>query len=461
MKPLEEPTEATRQSAGSETVGRMNVASSADCVRCFLTIVLPTWVQGIFRRRPMATALVGRGKLDFKSIQLLRRLRRKYGDGPLVIRGPFKSYALLLSARDAAHVLQNAPQPFSPASREKRTALSHFEPETSLITKGMNREFRRAFHDAALESHHAIHSLAPEFLEKISDVAARLAAEMRSGVQLTWPVFSEAWFNAVRWIVLGEHARHDELLSQMLTRLRSHANWVYFPGSERGLRSRYHARLQGYLDNTAPDSLVALLARERSWMEAAPTHQITQWLFAFDAGGITTFRALALLASHPERTMPDIDRFRAGETELPFLRACFLETVRLWPTTPLILRETTERLSGGKRVLPKGTGIAIYTPFFDRDTDYSADAELFHPPRWTDKDPVGPPPFFHFSAGPAACPGRQVVTLIGSLWLAALFQSGIELLNPAPLDINLPMPAAFNHFVIRFAVATPPPVAGE
>ena len=73
-----------------------------------------------------------------------------------------------------------------------------------------------------------------------------------------------------------------------------------------------------------------------------PIGQVPHWLFAFDAAGMATVRALALLAAHPgsksrsETTNPDTPQKR------PYLQAAVLESVRLWPTTPALLRETVE-----------------------------------------------------------------------------------------------------------------------
>jgi hypothetical protein len=52
-----------------------------------------------------------------------------------------------------------------------------------------------------------------------------------------------------------------------------------------------------------------------------------------------------------------------------FIRRCVLEALRLWPTTPAILRENDGGFSWNDCQLRKGTGIIIFTPFFGRDDD--------------------------------------------------------------------------------------------
>jgi len=67
----------------------------------------------------------------------------------------------------------------------------------------------------------------------------------------------------------------------------------------------------------------------------APLEQVPQWLFAFDAAGMASFRALALLVAHPDgldAARAEIAAAGAARTPLPALRAALLEAVRLWPT---------------------------------------------------------------------------------------------------------------------------------
>ena len=60
---------------------------------------------------------------------------------------------------------------------------------------------------------------------------------------------------------------------------------------------------------------------------------------------MATFRTLALLATHPTQTGQARTEL-AGKAlsaphDLAYLRSCVQESVRLWPTTPAILRDTT------------------------------------------------------------------------------------------------------------------------
>ena len=60
----------------------------------------------------------------------------------------------------------------------------------------------------------------------------------------------------------------------------------------------------------------------------------------FDAAGIACFRALAMLSAYraeAERADNEIRYADGPAPQFSFLRACVLESVRLWPTTPLLM----------------------------------------------------------------------------------------------------------------------------
>jgi hypothetical protein len=104
-------------------------------------------------------------------------------------------------------------------------------------------------------------------------------------------------------------------------------------------------RIGRYLRRAEPYSLAGVMAHTHTTSRTEPPHQVPQWLFAFDPAGMTTFRSLALLAAHPEhanRAQQEIGSHRGSERQyMPYLRATVLESLRLWPTTPFLLRETT------------------------------------------------------------------------------------------------------------------------
>jgi hypothetical protein len=141
---------------------------------------------------------------------------------------------------------------------------------------------------------------------------------------------------------------------------------------------------------SAQPGTLAALAPSASAPGAAPEDQVAQWLFAFDAAGIATFRALAVLASNDALAM------RAhGNIDPPFLRGCLLEAVRVWPTAPAVLRETDRDTVWDGAVMPAGTGVLIHVPFLHRDGQRLPFADAFVPDVWLNgeaADPASVPP---------------------------------------------------------------------
>jgi cytochrome P450 len=183
---------------------------------------------------------------------------------------------------------------------------------------------------------------------------------------------------------------------------------------------------------------------------------VAQWLFAFDPGGMATFRALALLATHPEqmaRARKEIGTARpAKKPHLPFLRACILESLRLWATTPAVLRETTAPVSWERGEMPKHTMIIIFAPYFHRDEEHLSYAHVFRPENWlhgaSDEWPLIP-----FSRGPAVCPARNLVPMLSSGMLAAIIQGHDLVLDP-PLGLGRRerLPGTLDNYSLRFAI---------
>src|SRR4051794_25787325 len=171
----------------------------------------PLVAQGLIGGRPEIVALLARAGAEARGVRLLARLRRKYGDGPLLLRLPLRDQAIVLSPKHLRRVLAETPEPFAADSDEKRASLAHFQPEGVLISDGAERAERRRFNEAVLESICPVHSLAP----MLSALVETELAPLRDG-RLTWPGFRRAWYRIVREAVFGPSARDDEGLTDAL-----------------------------------------------------------------------------------------------------------------------------------------------------------------------------------------------------------------------------------------------------
>ncbi len=275
-------------------------ATLAETTAVLADIVTPTLAKGVIIRRPSVLAVADRMQWDRRAIERMQQLRDKYHDGPLMLRLPFRSHALILSPAHVHRVLENSPEPFATATAEKHAALSHFEPKQALISHGCPRADRRRFNEQVLQSDNPIHNLAAGLIETVRQEAEQLIGRIRPWNVLAWKDFSQTWFRIVRLAIFGEPAREDHELSSMMARLRSRANWAFLAPKHRQLRDQLHRRIDHLLAQAAPGSLAHVIAQTCTTDVTAPSQQVPQWLFAFDPAGMTTFRALALLASHPE-----------------------------------------------------------------------------------------------------------------------------------------------------------------
>jgi cytochrome P450 len=432
-------------------------ASIGDTVRTAAALT-PVVGRGVIIRRPWVVAAAERVDADHRLVRTLQRLRARYGSGPLRLRVPGRSVVLVLDEADVADVLARSPEPFATSTPEKRGALGHFQPRGVLISHGADRADRRRFTDSVLEPERPLHHLAAPMVDVVRQEAAELLAGTGSGV-LDWRAFVPVWWRTVRRVVLGDSARDDTGLTDLLAKLRAAANWsLAHPGRPR-TRAEFLDRLRDHLATAEPGSLAAVVTETPVTSRTHPVEQVPQWLFAFDAAGIATFRALALLATHAaERAAVQTElagRDLAAPQDLPGLRAAVLESVRLWPTTPAILRETTTDTELGGRTLPARSLVVVLAPFFHRDGERLPDADRFAPQLWQGGSRTAVPAhgLVPFSAGPAICPGRSVVLFLASTFLAAVLERhDLRLAAGPPLGPDRPLPGTLDPFRLRFTL---------
>ncbi|WP_051815338.1 cytochrome P450, partial [Glycomyces tenuis] len=353
-------------------------------------------------------------------------LRERHGSRPLRLAVPGRTIVLLLSPDDVGRVLAESPEPFTPDTVEKHAALGKFQPHGSLISRGRPRRERRRFNEAVLETHRPLHHLSGPMLVRIGEECDRLAAETEDAGGLDWRRFERAWWRIVRRVVFGDGAADDRTVIDLLDALRRSANWAYLTPTRARAREALAERLREHLDRAEDGTLAAAVAREAPDPLVDPADQVAHWLFAFDAAGMALMRTLALLAVN--RGHRHVARCELGASdpdspeELPYLRACVLESLRLWPTTPLLLRDGVTETRWGPETLPEGTSFLVYTPLFNRDGERLPFADRFTPGIWTDGTAEADPSITPFSGGPACCPGRNLVLFTVTSALARLLR---------------------------------------
>ena len=170
--------------------------------------------------------------------------------------------------------------------------------------------------------------------------------------------------------------------------------------------------------------------------------------------GANTVRALAAILAHPDvegnvrGELSSVDPATpAGILGLLYLEGCLQEAMRLWPTTPMLVRETLVADTLGGFVVPSGRQVIIWNSPNHRNRDAYPLADAFTPELWIE----GPPSalFNHLSSGPQVCAGVNLLLFIGKAVIATMLAHGRYVLLEPPLDPTRPLPHAYNVFEVR------------
>jgi cytochrome P450 len=430
-------------------------ASTAETVRVVLTVLLPLVARGVILRRRRVTAMGERLDADRHLVRTLQRLRARHGGAPVALRLPLRRIVIVLDDGDVHRVLDASPDPYATATREKRAALGRFEPHAVLISDAADRPDRRRWNEAVLDTGAPLHHLAAPMAAVARHEARTLRTQVAAaGGRLDWPAFTAAWFRVVRRVTLGDAARDDTELTDRLARLRAEANWAMAVPPHPDRTRAFLDRLRAHMERAEPGSLAAVAATVPAGPRTATLEQVPQWLFAFDAAGMSAFRALALLATHPRELAAVRAELAPGPgvpAELPALRTAVLEAVRLWPTTPAILRETTAATELSGVTLPPGTLVLICSAFFHRDAERHTWADDFTPRLWSGEPTRAA--LVPFSGGPAVCAGQDLVLFLTSTFLAGLLDGhDVRLTSRPALRPGRALPGTLDPFQLRFTL---------
>ncbi|MFF0342797.1 cytochrome P450 [Kribbella sp. NPDC004875] len=419
-------------------------ASGVDSGRILRDVLVPVIAQGAVLRRPRVGVIAERLRVDDRALDCVRRMRRPYGDGPVLLRIRDRTLALVLAPADVHRLLTETPEPFAAATGTKIGALTHLQPHAVLVTNSSLRAPRRELNEQALGTHTPVHPYGHRFAEVVREELDRLH------VTLGWNDFRAIWSRVVRRVVLGDTARDDEELTAQLDQLRADANWAQFGADHEELRSRFLTTVAGYVDRAEPESLVAALDRGPEPLD--PAGQVPHWLFAFDAVGIALWRLFAVLGTHPSALEPLIAEARHPEAS-PLLAeagAAVQESLRLWPTTLVVLRQAREQTNWRDRIAPAGTEFVIVSSVFHRDDDALDFANRFEPSAWLDGRTDGAWPIIPFSEGPAGCPGQNVVLLTaGTAASHVATRYDLDVDPTTRAHLTDPLPRTFNHAAVR------------
>ena len=436
--------------------------SFGESLRFTLTYLLPSLLKGIAIPMPFWTELATRFDQG-RGVATVERLTQRYGGRPVMLKSVGGQTLLVLSADDVRRVLESPVAVYGMNAAEKRRLFALFAPDALNGSPPDVRPERRPFNEAVLNYGHEPHVFAERFLRVVHEEVGAMLAD---GGTLDYERSLAAFRRISRRCALGDAAADDTELSDEHSRLRGDADWLglkfWRRGSDARLKASMDERIQRYVAAAEPGTLVSLFASAPTEADTRPNGQVPFWLMALDAVRTAAFNALALLSTDPsarERALAEVRAADsahgpgtvAGLAELHFVRACLLDSVRLWPAAAMLVRVTAEETEWYGETLPAGTRVLIPVVAQHRARRLPQ-ANTFAPDRWLDGSADADWQMNVFSRGGAQCAGRNLALLLGTASLAELLRQGqFELLRPK-LAPDRPLPYGMNPLNVRFAV---------
>jgi cytochrome P450 len=423
-------------------------ASFFDSLRFNLVHAVPVFLQGIFTRSRFWVAFWTRFHPDPSAVKFVNHLRKKYEKECLFIRVLANETLLVIGKGAIKEVLSRSPNIYA-EPKLKRNGMSHFQPNAVTISRGDEWRNRRRFNDSVVGAGKQDDLYRDYHLKVIRKETTRLLVKGEGN--LTWKEFEELFDKITLQIIFGQRAREDAALTKKLKKMMRESNRVFALGKSRHFDD-FYAAIRDYLDSPEDLSLVSLCRQIESGEVTKVENQIPHWMFAMNETlSINTARALALIVSHPnaEKRVRDEmggrDLLTArGVDGLKYLEACVQEAMRLWPTTPWLIRETVcEDTLDGLRLAPK-TQVLILNSFNHRDEQSHPFADRFTPDLWANHDSNFC--FNHLSNGPQVCAGKGLALFIAKAVIGSLLgQRRYELLRPR-LSPERPLPHMYNNY---------------
>jgi cytochrome P450 len=151
-----------------------------------------------------------------------------------------------------------------------------------------------------------------------------------------------------------------------------------------------------------------------------------------DTVSIATSWAVRILLDHPEiveKIRAEADAMLAtsltatiGHEQLPYTRSVLLETLRLYPPFPLIVKQSVDKMIISDRVIPAKSPLFFLAFSIQRDQRWFADPLAFRPERWNGRlSEINQSTFLPFGTGTHRCLGWELALLEGCLILALLY----------------------------------------
>ena len=428
-------------------------ASLGEGVQFVVAGLLPALVRGLFSPRKGAMKLLTRLDADARTTAVLRAIRSKHGgEGVRLLGGRIVT---LWGPSAISEVLDRSADVYHSGSGAKAKGMSHFQPDALTLSHGDEWKDRRRFNESVLATSSELHPDAAQFLKVVDEEVARLPVFE----ELDWDKFEELFDRVTLRVIFGDGARDDTELTELLEKLMGEANGLVGL-SESDEYYEFYGMLERKLRDPEPGSLLARFAEAPQSDHTRVAHQIPHMMFAMrDTLGANTFRALALAVADTDVESKVLASLEGGDLSDPsfvgrldYLEGCLQEAMRLWPTVPMLARETTRETTLAGAKLDEGTQVMILNTFNHRDVDAVPDANRLRPERWMDSSKRNPK-FNHLSGGSQYCPGIPLVLLLGKAVIAHLVSAYKMRLEEPELDVSGDLPHMLDFYSLRFSVA--------
>ena len=413
-----------------------------------LVHVLPAYLRGLFTPNRFWVTFWNAVHPDPAAVKFVSRLRRKYHSDYLYLYVMTKKSLLVLDKKGIKQVLDNSPEIYADA-KMKRVGMSHFQPNAVTISRYEEWRDRRRFNQSVLNTGQGLHQYAKEFLHVIkAETTATLA---QAHAQLDWNNFSKLFENISLQIIFGRGVKDSSSLRAL--RHMMHESNKGFALKKSKYFDAFYTNVRRRREDAYTPSLAFLCKHVQATDMTKVDNQIPHWMFAMaDTLPINTARALALIVAHPDaeahvrEEMQNVDIDTAeGIHSLRYLEGCVQEAMRLWPTTPLLVRETLKEDSLAGATIPAATQVVIMNSFNHRDRDSVAYADTFSPHVWLDMTEADYQ-FNHLSNGRQVCAGKDLALFIAKAVLANLLATHRYELKRPSLNLAAPLPYSYNHF---------------
>jgi cytochrome P450 len=451
MTATEQSSVTQSSTSGQQAAGGLPAASLPESLTVLITGVVPALVRGLFSPRRSAMKLLTAIEADRRTISVLSGLRRKHdGQGIRILGGRI---VVLWGENAIKDVLDQSADAYASDSGAKAKGMSHFQPDALTLSRGDEWRDRRAFNEAVLATPERVHPFAGHFLSVVAEEVERLGL----GSALKWDEWERLFDRITLRVIFGDQAREDQELTGQLEKLMGEANRLVGL-SENDAYYDLYAGIERQLREPGRDSLLARMSEAPHTDTTRVAQQVPHWMFAMrDTLGANAYRALAAIVSDQaveQRVRTELDGADladAGAVDgLRYLEGCLQEAMRLWPTTPLLARETTRETTLAGEKLEEGTQVMVLNVFNHRDPDHVEDADRLKPERWADDGRDYR--FNHLSNGTQDCPGGALVLLLGKAVLAQMLDRHSLTLQRPKLGSAGALPASFDFYDACFSV---------